>query len=216
MFDKKCLRCKSEKMNIVMDSKYHYVYKCSECNHMSTERIEDCCRRPDKIVTIEHREDNLFRLYHQCLNCGGAYRTKPLSHKKYSSEIRTEFNFQNFENWRLEKQKDSDELWEILNQNNYETSKYAKYIEYLNSIEWKNKRIEVFKRDDNLCQECKDKPAEQVHHKTYENLYNEPLDDLVSVCKECHTEIHRLLDIEEMKKIRQEFEIKKKATANNV
>lgn len=56
------------------------------------------------------------------------------------------------------------------------------------------KKKEVLIRDGNLCQNCKIKPAEQVHHKTYERLYNEELEDLISVCKNCHDEIHREID----------------------
>lgn len=62
-------------------------------------------------------------------------------------------------------------------------------------------REKVLERDKNLCKECKTKTAEQVHHICYENLYNELLKDLISVCKNCHSEIHRILNIEEMKKI---------------
>ncbi|MCD8418864.1 hypothetical protein J2Q11_14130 [Tenacibaculum finnmarkense genomovar finnmarkense] len=169
---------------------------------MSVQRIDDCCRRPDEIVKIEHRPNNLVRLYHQCLNCGGANRTKPLSHKKYSSMIRMEFDIFRFEKWKSKREKENNDLRESIIHDNFETSNYGKYVNYLNSAEWKNLRIRVFERDKNTCQECKNKTAEQVHHITYENLFNEPLEDLVSVCVECHSEIHKRLDIEKIEKIK--------------
>jgi predicted HNH restriction endonuclease len=32
--------------------------------------------------------------------------------------------------------------------------------------------------------------ATQVHHKTYKNIFNEPLSDLLAVCASCHAEMH--------------------------
>lgn len=207
----KCNRCKSHRIIIFLaNNKYHDVFKCLDCNYMTNKRIKECCRATDEIVSIEHRQDNLIRLYHQCLNCGGAFKTKPLSHKKFSDKIRTEFNVTRFDNWLIDRDEENNELQKDIQQNNYKTSKYAKYVEYLKSIEWKNKREKVLVRDKYECQECKTKPAEEVHHKTYNNLYNEPLEDLVSLCRECHTEIHRVLYYEEMKILRAQIEINKK------
>ncbi|ARV16876.1 hypothetical protein BTO07_09540 [Polaribacter sp. SA4-12] len=69
-------------------------------------------------------------------------------------------------------------------------SRKGKYNEYLLSEKWKTKRNEVLKRDNSLCRVCKEKKAEDVHHLTYENLFNEKLEDLISVCRKCHLEIH--------------------------
>lgn len=206
----KCNRCKSERLTIFLENKYHNLFKCLECGYMVQERIKECCRNVEEIVTIEHRQDNLIRLYHQCLNCGGAFRTKPLSHKAFSNKIRTEFSITKFDNWEINRENENIELQKVIRQNNYETSKYAKYVEYLSSIEWKSKREQILVRDNYTCQDCKIKPAEEVHHKTYDNLFNEPLEDLISLCKKCHTEIHKVLHIEEMKKIREQIEINKK------
>ena len=38
--------------------------------------------------------------------------------------------------------------------------------------------------------------AQEVHHKSYDSLYNEPLEDLISVCKDCHLKIHIINDLE--------------------
>lgn len=205
----KCNRCKSDRISIYLENKYHDLFKCLDCGYMTNKRLKECCRRPDEIITIEHRQHNLIRLYHQCINCGGAFRTKPLGHKNFSDKIRTEFCITKFDNWCLEIGDENNELREIISQNNGETSKYAKYVEYLKSVEWKNKREKVLVRDNNLCQECKNKSAEEVHHKTYDNLYDEPLEDLISLCRECHTEIHRVLNLVEMKKIRSQIDMNK-------
>jgi hypothetical protein len=66
----------------------------------------------------------------------------------------------------------------------------AEYQTYLNSSRWKDKRDKVFSRDGYICQKCNQNKASQVHHLTYERIFNEPLQDLLSVCAKCHEEIH--------------------------
>lgn len=63
---------------------------------------------------------------------------------------------------------------------------------YLESPNWKKKRKRVLDRDNSLCV-CGEY-AIDVHHKTYENLGQELLSDLVALCKNCHDGYHgRLL-----------------------
>jgi 5-methylcytosine-specific restriction endonuclease McrA len=67
----------------------------------------------------------------------------------------------------------------------------AEYTEYLFSPEWKAKRAQVMQRAGYLCERC-DRPAQQVHHLTYERVYRERLTDLQAVCASCHRRLHRL------------------------
>ncbi len=62
------------------------------------------------------------------------------------------------------------------------------YYEYIKSDEWKKLRKSVLRRDNELCI-CGGK-ATEVHHKTYARLGNEPLSDLVSLCRNCHQNVH--------------------------
>lgn len=67
------------------------------------------------------------------------------------------------------------------------------YEEYIRSTRWKRKREEYFRSGrPKFCQGCKDKSIRQIHlhHKTYDRLGNEDLDDLVPVCEACHAMIH--------------------------
>lgn len=66
------------------------------------------------------------------------------------------------------------------------------YYEYLKSDKWKLKRDKVMLRDKNVCQACLTRTATDVHHLTYERIYNEPLFDLVAICRPCHEKIHEL------------------------
>lgn len=63
------------------------------------------------------------------------------------------------------------------------------YKSYMRSDKWKLKRLQVFKRDNCLCQSCLSSPATQVHHLTYVHFADEPLFDLVSVCTPCHNRL---------------------------
>jgi len=64
---------------------------------------------------------------------------------------------------------------------------------YLKSEAWQRKRYVVFKRDNWRCVYC-GAPATQVHHKKYAkyNIGKEPIEWLVSVCKDCHESLHQL------------------------
>lgn len=66
----------------------------------------------------------------------------------------------------------------------------SKYEAYLLSPAWHALRIKVLRRDNYLCQACYEARATDVHHKTYEHLFNEPMFDLESVCRPCHERLH--------------------------
>ena len=63
--------------------------------------------------------------------------------------------------------------------------------EYLKSDDWQRKRYVVLKRDNWKCVYC-GAPATQVHHLKYakRNIGKEPIEWLVSVCKDCHDKQH--------------------------
>lgn len=62
---------------------------------------------------------------------------------------------------------------------------------YLHSSKWNSKRKQRLKLDNYTCQVCKASgiPLE-VHHLHYRTLYKERLEDLVTVCRTCHQNIH--------------------------
>jgi len=62
---------------------------------------------------------------------------------------------------------------------------------YLLSEEWQEKRDSIQDFCEGICMECNDVHGNILHHETYENIFEEPLDDLLWVCKRCHNKIHR-------------------------
>lgn len=91
--------------------------------------------------------------------------------------IRDGFNDYRFKEWHENIEKERQELAELKQSYNFYNSPKYKYYTYLTSLEWKEKRQKVLVRDNNICQICKEKTADEVHHLTYENLGNEKLDD---------------------------------------
>lgn len=70
--------------------------------------------------------------------------------------------------------------------------KKQSYNEFLKSAYWKKVRLLVLKRDNNHCRSCGSSINLHIHHLTYEHHLKElnNLDDLITLCKECHNEIH--------------------------
>ena len=66
------------------------------------------------------------------------------------------------------------------------------YLDYLDSKEWKEKKAIRFFLDRGKCQECGTKlefRQSHCHHKSYDWLYEEPMEDLETLCRYCHIEI---------------------------
>lgn len=72
------------------------------------------------------------------------------------------------------------------------TNGREKYHAYLASPSWSWRRQAVIERCDGVCEKCRKRPVTQVHHKTYANIYREPLEDLEGHCDLCHPAEHCL------------------------
>jgi 5-methylcytosine-specific restriction endonuclease McrA len=64
---------------------------------------------------------------------------------------------------------------------------------YLQTKEWRDKRLKALKRAGYACQICKAVDELDVHHNTYERLGREYLSDLVVLCRTCHDVFHERL-----------------------
>ena len=76
------------------------------------------------------------------------------------------------------------------------------YHNYLLSPEWRAFRIKVFEHYGKKCAECKRTKRLHIHHKTYENIFNEKLEDVIVLCELHHAKIHGI-------KLKKEKKIKK-------
>lgn len=68
------------------------------------------------------------------------------------------------------------------------------YKEYhkrvLKGSHWKSLKLQAIHRAGNRCQLCNAKGRLHVHHRTYENIGNESLNDLIVLCNDCHEKFH--------------------------
>ena len=82
-------------------------------------------------------------------------------------------------------------------------SKYDKglYRAYMKSEAWNRKRKEAFGHYGEGCRQCGysgcfSNPI-QVHHVSYQTLYDEHMDDLLPLCLTCHQRLHEYYDSQE-------------------
>lgn len=67
------------------------------------------------------------------------------------------------------------------------------YKSYINSEAWKSLAKKIRKRDGFRCRLCNAADTElHVHHSTYERLGCEAGNDLITLCKNCHSKFHNL------------------------
>ena len=79
--------------------------------------------------------------------------------------------------------------------NTYKNQDFSRdtYVNHLMSEKWKQTKLTRLLIDDFKCKQC-NKPitaeTSHCHHITYQNLGNEGMKDVVSVCPQCHNDIH--------------------------
>jgi hypothetical protein len=87
-----------------------------------------------------------------------------------------------------------------------------KYLDYIRSEEWFNLKIDLLQKRGCNCERCgkKKHPLKlQIHHKTYERLFNERESDLIIVCRICHMKEHGLIKEPKIKKPKVKKKVKK-------
>lgn len=66
------------------------------------------------------------------------------------------------------------------------------YNTYLKSTRWALLRVNALTKVNYNCVACKSTDTLQLHHKHYQTLGEESLDDVIILCKKCHELIHLL------------------------
>jgi uncharacterized protein YlaI len=79
------------------------------------------------------------------------------------------------------------------------------YDQYLKTPEWRAKREEALERDGYRCRLCDSDERLHVHHRTYARRGNEDIEDLTTLCEECHERFHEKTVQTEQKYQRKEF-----------
>ena len=73
-------------------------------------------------------------------------------------------------------------------------TKKISYHDLLLTLEWRERRQQIIKRDDQRCNNCKNKELLEVHHYYYVRNWlpwQYPDDALVTFCAKCHENYHK-------------------------
>ena len=152
--------------------------------------MEDCKHQNTETRKMSHC--NQIKL--QCLDCGMSVGN-PIRHAAIAPEVLATIEEFDEEFRTLMTERRSEILKEEWRQKNLEwvetfPERHAKYINYLNTPEWRQKRQLVIDREQGLCQGCRAAAISEVHHASYKTLGNELLFQLVGLCSPCHRRAH--------------------------
>lgn len=65
------------------------------------------------------------------------------------------------------------------------------YNKYVRSSHWERRRLLYYANHAKICAACGHTKRIHLHHKRYDNLWEELDSDLVPLCERCHSEVHR-------------------------
>lgn len=70
----------------------------------------------------------------------------------------------------------------------------AEYVSYMQSDAWSRRRDRYYAKHPRMCLVCNAKPPEviELHHLSYEHVYDEPDSELMPLCQRCHAVVHQL------------------------
>ena len=77
-----------------------------------------------------------------------------------------------------------EDLWPVV--------QFNAYKDYLNDKSWNARRSKSLKRGNYLCSRCGSTRDLNVHHLTYARIGQEEQDDLIVLCRRCHSIVHGL------------------------
>lgn len=66
------------------------------------------------------------------------------------------------------------------------------YKSYLKTEHWQHFRKEVIEHYDGKCAVCNSEKDLNVHHRSYKNRGRETFNDVVLLCRDCHSKIHEI------------------------
>lgn len=142
------------------------------------------CEHENQRLTRRAIRGGSVQYVYQCMDCGQSMN-KPIAHSRVQSEF-SGLEIPDYDEsiktaYHKRRVAASEDEW---------TMKKAafdeKYRDYLKGPQWAEKRRLVLVRCKGLCEGCAAAPAVEVHHLTYEHVFDEFLFELVGVCKACH------------------------------
>lgn len=162
------------------------------------------CEHVNQILTLRVYK-NSDAIVSQCIDCGNHVKAIPKNQITFDYKVLPLFDEslkkrqqENYTIWLrnyFEVSKNARILFNQQLQFDLKNGKYHFKIHdtfgtYYDSLEWSNTRIRILEKDAYTCQAC-NKNANCVHHITYTNLGKENDLELISLCTNCHQEVHK-------------------------
>lgn len=153
------------------------------------------CTHPEHVRCRRVVAKGYVHFVKQCLTCGDslgsiAKNSVPESERdglpEWNEEIRKAWDTEHTRQWRLYRERKDAEF------ESRRSDLRIQHAEYLDTPQWQDRRTRRLQLDNYRCQAqlpgCAQR-ATEVHHLSYRFHGNEPLFDLVSVCRGCHEAI---------------------------
>jgi hypothetical protein len=164
-------------IDLQLDVEFH-------CDHSETE--------------LRRRRYKTFqRIFLQCMTCGSTIQPVPKS--ELDEEGIDDIPHLDEDLPRLHKQRRQARRKELIEHHKAEEKAAwsRKYTLYMQSLEWKERRQRVLRREQvyqnrevPLCTECWQKPGEVCHHLSYRHVFAERTHELALICHACHDKYH--------------------------
>lgn len=192
-FMESCFDCKNEFLQY-REINFYTIWMCDQCGQSGVVRYGKCCNKPDMAEVRSETSDGKWQRRNACKTCkslsgraskaGDDFNTLPFLSYSKNTEYETQRKniYQNVLNTCKQYTEDFRQREFLLQK--------AKYDEYLQTPIWKKKAAFVKERDKYLCQMCLIEKAVDVHHITYQRIFDEFTSDLISLCRSCHSKIH--------------------------
>lgn len=149
---------------------------------------DEACQHPQSEFRRLRTSNGTFQLRKQCLSCG------ELIGSAYKRETVRDFDalplVDEFARQRAQNQWQDRQALSQQAQAEEQSAFWEYYNEHLQSPEWREKCELKMSLTDGLCEGCGKERARHIHHRTYENLGDEFLFELVALCLICHQKIH--------------------------
>ena len=161
-------------------------------------RVDNLNNEINKLECKHDRTETRFRLASnggkmfkpQCLRCGEVIGNKWLPHSEVQNIEKTLPIDDEFRRFNVELKSELQKELRAIIAGVEREEFFDEYDDYLKSPEWRHRRILVIDRCNGLCEGCRERKVEEVHHLTYKHYRNEFLFELVGLCNECHSRIH--------------------------
>jgi hypothetical protein len=191
----KCKSCNSENIKLLKEGSYTTGSVCLECGFGNVDyNSNGCCGNSNHIhIQFEQSNGTIVQRV-ACKSCksliGGAVKKDKWfeSYPKLSN-----IKYKQIEQEKSDSHRKLSAQILLIRDNIIEAKNdlwWQNYNKYLLTTKWKDKRIAVLKRENDMCQGCHSKKAQHVHHTTYSNLGDELLFQLVALCIDCHSKLH--------------------------